>query len=713
MDPVIFGSGTYPVAVWTPGTGCVADVISYDTETTISQDPSVITEYVIGTVCDGRKVYFIRRGDLGTFWRMHGDCSVYMHTAVFDLDVTAAASGFSFDSMLHDGLVRDISIYYRLWKCAVDGNMPEKYNLRRMCGEILGVDIDKDGPARTDFGRFYKDDGIEYARIPVSYLQYAATDAIATYETGVFLEERCYEVHVSGDTGCADMEMEDEAYVPWGLLGHDIQLSGDIALRRIERFGLTIDREKVGELEQELQRRLGESNRQLESYGYKPGEKGNRKVYQGILASIEQEYGVRIRRTPKSGEISQKEEDLIPLAGHGFVSAFLAAKEYGRLLNTYVGHLKTRNYHVHPRYTLLVKTGRTSCRNPNIQGLPRSGGVRECVTASAGHVLLACDYSMLELCTLSQILYNRFGGSAMRTLINDGVDLHRRVAAEVLGIREDEVTAEQRGKAKAVNFGIPGGMGNAGLVNYARSSYNVEISEEEAGEWKGKWFELFPEMIGYMADNDKLQRLGSILDMGGYPGDGGPLDMGIAAGIVMRVAGGNNCSSSGREYSGDEVDWAWRQIAGSPAGRMQVFSDSIAGRTGSPGLQRAILPGKTVSIPTGRIRAGCSYTASRNWPFQALAADGAKIAIYNLVKSGYRVVAFIHDEVLVELPEADDYRSAAEDISGIMIKAMNSVCPDVNIATEYAVMRHWSKSAKAVYDKSGRLVPFEMREFLQ
>ena len=71
------------------------------------------------------------------------------------------------------------------------------------------------------------------------------------------------------------------------------------------------------------------------------------------------------------------------------------------------------------------------------------------------------------------------------------------------------------------------------------------------------------------------------------------------------------------------------------------------------------------------------------------------------------MAAFIHDEVLVEVPEAPDYRAVAEDVSRIMVEAMRNVCPDVDIRTECAVMRRWSKHAKAAYDPQGRLIPYE------
>ena len=119
------------------------------------------------------------------------------------------------------------------------------------------------------------------------------------------------------------------------------------------------------------------------------------------------------------------------------------------------------------------------------------------------------------------------------------------------------------------------------------------------------------------------------------------------------------------------------------------------------------MPGQPAITPSGRVRADCSYCESRNTPFQGAAADGAKLALYDLVVAGYRVVAFIHDEVLVEVPETQDYRPVAEDISRTMVDAMKKICPDVAVSTEYAVMRRWSKDAESVYDGAGRLIPWE------
>lgn len=139
----------------------------------------------------------------------------------------------------------------------------------------------------------------------------------------------------------------------------------------------------------------------------------------------------------------------------------------------------------------------------------------------------------------------------------------------------------------------------------------------------------------------------------------------------------------GRAFSGGELDWAWSKIGASPWVSKKVFGKAMEARRGSKALQQAITPLDTVVLPSGRIRARCTYTQARNGPFQGEAADGNKLALYELIRAGFRVIAFVHDEVLIELPEADDYRPQAERLAGIMISAMKRICPDVEIRVEY------------------------------
>lgn len=704
-----FQDAKYDAVVWRPATGRVAKTFSYDTETTLVDDPGAVPEYVIGSVFDGACVYFIRRQDLSAFWSAHADCTVYMHTVAFDIEVTTRACGFDVRPMVETGLIRDISIYFRVLQCATTGDVPHKYNLGLMSEILLGVKLEKEDGVRTDFARFFHDGAVDYIAIPEAHLEYAARDAVATYRLGEALEERCRYVHAqhTPPTQNGNLGTNGNSAQPWGWLGHDIQLRGDIALRQIERFGIAVDPAAEETAELKFDAKLEIARETLGRYGYVPGKSGNRAVYDAIIGDLERQRGISIPRASKTKAVSQAEDDLTPLADHEFVAAFVQVKQLDKLKNTYLRHLKAPTCRIHPHYTLLVRTGRTSCSSPNVQNLPRDGGVRECIVPAAGHVFITCDYSMLELCTLAQITYSRYGRSVMRDQINAGVDLHRHVAAMVLNKPEAEVSKTERQKVKAIDFGLPGGMGVHGLMGYASGSYGVDLTLDEAERWRGAWLALFPEMQEYLASGDDLARLGETLDMASHPDESPQMSPSAAAGLVMRVAGGAAESSAGRVFSREEINWAWKQIAEGRAGSVKAMAEAIRFRRGSPELRRAVMPGLPSVIPTGRVRADCSYTERHNWPFQALAADGAKLALYDLIRAGYRIVAFVHDEVLVEVPKRDDYRAVADDISRIMIGAMRHVCPDVAIRTEYTVMSRWRKGAKATYDEQGRLVPYE------
>ncbi|MGK5083127.1 DNA polymerase [Bdellovibrionota bacterium FG-1] len=97
-----------------------------------------------------------------------------------------------------------------------------------------------------------------------------------------------------------------------------------------------------------------------------------------------------------------------------------------------------------------------------------------------------------------------------------------------------------------------------------------------------------------------------------------------------------------------------------------------------------------VETVSGRIRSNCSYTQGKNFPFQGLAADGAKLALYLLVRNGYRVVNYIHDEFVVEVP-ADQADVQSSGIQDLMIQGMRQVCPDVRITVEMGIFDCWKK----------------------
>lgn len=122
---------------------------------------------------------------------------------------------------------------------------------------------------------------------------------------------------------------------------------------------------------------------------------------------------------------------------------------------------------------------------------------------------------------------------------------------------------------------------------------------------------------------------------------------------------------------------------------------------------------------SGRVRDYCTYTQACNTFFQGLAADGAKLALFNVMYEAYAVPtsplygarggAFIHDEIFLEVPE-DRAPAAAKRLSEIMVESMKVFIPDVQIEAEPTITRRWYKSAEPVFDENGVLIPWEPKE---
>lgn len=110
---------------------------------------------------------------------------------------------------------------------------------------------------------------------------------------------------------------------------------------------------------------------------------------------------------------------------------------------------------------------------------------------------------------------------------------------------------------------------------------------------------------------------------------------------------------------------------------------------------------------TGRLRANASYTERHNTVFQGLAADGAKLALWKLWREGFRIVNFVHDEILVEVESNLDLDEATDQIRDLMIEGMREVVPTVKVDVYLTVSSCWSKKAKLKRDDSGKVRVWE------
>jgi DNA polymerase-1 len=350
-----------------------------------------------------------------------------------------------------------------------------------------------------------------------------------------------------------------------------------------------VDLEHVARLAAEIDSQIEKADETLKEFSYWTGP-GAKARYKAIVVRLEAELEIALPRTP-TGEISEAAEDLEEVAALSpFFSAFVRRKELEKIRSTFLEHLDEPI--IRPEFHTIVSTGRTSCRNPNLQQIPREGGIREAFVPSPGHLLLAVDYSGIELATLAQTTFTRFGFSRMRALINEGRDLHRAFAAKILGKREDQVAADERQAAKAANFGLPGGLGARTLRLYARQNYGVALSEADAERYRREWFAMFPEMGPYM-DAKTEERLGRVFDLSRHPGRLKPEQ---AAWVLLGIAEGREATkTTGRSFTRFEREWAWSLIERTPWSWREKFQDAIRNREGSRGLLIAATSSKATS----------------------------------------------------------------------------------------------------------------------
>ena len=346
-----------------------------------------------------------------------------------------------------------------------------------------------------------------------------------------------------------------------------------------------------------------------------------------------------------------------------------------KLRGTYVNKLwdgvKTP---IHSFFEPIIETGRTSSGGPNLQNPPREPGVRECFMPREGCVFAICDYDLAELRSLAQVCLDVVGYSKLADALNSGFDPHLSMAAQILDITyeeakkrrgdEDEEIEEMRTLGKCANFGFPGALGAAAFCSFAKATYGVIITEEEAKKLKANWLNAWPEMRDY------FDYIGSMFPR----------------------------RKKKKKVEGAEDEEEERK----PRTFIKQYKSN-------------------------RCRGGVTYPAACNTLFQGLTADAMKAAMFEVTRRqfleptsalyGTHIVNMIHDELIVECREEIAHEVAME-LRDIMIEVYNLWTPDVPMTAEPLLTRRWSKKAKPRWRDGGkkaandndRLIPWEYKE---
>jgi len=275
-------------------------------------------------------------------------------------------------------------------------------------------------------------------------------------------------------------------------------------LAKMESSGVGLDVKMLKEYSIELEEKLQSATRDIYMLAGLEFNISSPKQLGEIL--FEKMNLVKKPKKTKSGQYSTSEETLQNIKESSpIISYILEFREIKKLLSTYVNALPLlvdeSSGRIHTTFNQSVAaTGRLSSKNPNIQNIPirtkRGMKVREAFIPKSGCLLLAADYSQIEL----RIMASLSNDKSMLEAFNNGVDIHAATAAKVFKVDITNVSREMRSKAKSVNFGIIYGISAFGL------SQNTGMSRSEAKDIIDQYFEEFPGVKKYMEESVLIAR---------------------------------------------------------------------------------------------------------------------------------------------------------------------------------------------------------------
>ena len=320
---------------------------------------------------------------------------------------------------------------------------------------------------------------------PAEVYEYAAEDADVTLKLKRVLEPKLKEVGAD-------------------RLFHDIEMPLIPVLADMERNGVCIDTESLAETSKAFTQRMNDIEQQIYALAGEQFNISSPKQVGDILFSK-----LKIVEKPKktkTGQFVTSEEVLQTLKGkHEIVEKILDYRGLRKLLSTYIDTLpqliNPKTQHIHTSFNQTVTaTGRLSSSDPNLQNIPVRGEdgkeIRKAFIPEPGSLFFSADYSQIEL----RVMAHLSGDENMIDAFIQGHDIHAATAANIYKVGIDEVTGDQRRKAKRANFGIIYGITVFGLAE------RLEIDRAEARELINGYFETFPKVREYMEQAKETAR---------------------------------------------------------------------------------------------------------------------------------------------------------------------------------------------------------------
>ena len=288
----------------------------------------------------------------------------------------------------------------------------------------------------------------------------------------------------------------------WNLY-NEVELPLVPVLREMEAAGVRVDVAKLKEAEATLTAELNALEQRIYELAGEPFNINSPRQV-GELLFDKLKLDTKAKKS-KTGQYSTSEEVLVALKEkHEIVGAILDYRELKKLVTTYIAALPgyiAEDGKIHTTYNQTVTaTGRLSSSNPNLQNLPirseRGRFIREAVIPDEGCLFLSADYSQIELRLMAHFSQDEHMLAAFRS----GQDIHAATAAKIYGLPIEQVTKDQRRKAKTANFGIIYGISAFGLAQ------QLDCSRTEAKQLIDDYFAAFPRVISYIEAQKELAR---------------------------------------------------------------------------------------------------------------------------------------------------------------------------------------------------------------
>ncbi|MGE8561649.1 MAG: DNA polymerase I [Acinetobacter sp.] len=304
---------------------------------------------------------------------------------------------------------------------------------------------------------------------------YAAEDAHVTY--------RLYEV----------LSKKLQAVPELDSILHNIEMPVARVLTIMEENGIELDLKFLDQLSVDFSNTIQNLESQIIEMAGQPFNVSSPKQVGEILFD---KLGLKGGKKTSTGQYSTS-ESILEKIDHPITALILEYRGLSKLKSTYTDGLQKQanndSGRVHTSYhQALTATGRLSSTDPNLQNIPIRAEIgrqiRKAFVAPEGRVLLAADYSQIELRLMAHLSQDE----ALVDAFNHGQDVHRRTAAEVLGIALEDVTNDQRRQAKAVNFGLLYGMSEFGLIR------QLGFTRQESQDYIKQYFHRYPGIYEYM-----------------------------------------------------------------------------------------------------------------------------------------------------------------------------------------------------------------------